>query len=142
MFITSNAQLLSTPAEKIRPRAAPPAVAGIKLTDNATVIEAAFVDMQDAEVATCRTADDGMLYPTQTSLKVTRGDVFPPKGRATRDVRCHRFLKGEDVLTLARVCPAVHWRPVRQVNRSTCPRLTIAATDLVNRSSTEIAALA
>ncbi len=106
VFITSNAQLLSTPAEKIRPQGRTAGgVAGIKLTDNATVIEAAFVDMQDAEVATVAAADDGMLYPTQTSLKVTRGDVFPPKGRATQGVRCHRFLKGEDVLTLARVCP-------------------------------------
>ena len=106
VFISSNAQLLATPAAKIRPQGRTAGgVAGIKLTDNATVIEAAFVDMQNAEVATVAAADDGMLYPTQTSSKVTRGDVFPSKGRATQGVRCHRFLKGEDVLTLARVCP-------------------------------------
>lgn len=28
-------------------------------------------------------------------------DEFPPKGRATGGVRAQRFLKGEDVLTLA-----------------------------------------
>jgi DNA gyrase subunit A len=32
---------------------------------------------------------------------VTPFAEYPPKGRATGGVRCHRFLKGEDVLVLA-----------------------------------------
>jgi DNA gyrase subunit A len=35
------------------------------------------------------------------SLKVTPYSEYPPKGRATGGVRCHRFLKGEDTLVLA-----------------------------------------
>jgi DNA gyrase subunit A len=35
------------------------------------------------------------------SVKVSPYDEFPPKGRATGGVRCHRFLKGEDTLILA-----------------------------------------
>ena len=35
------------------------------------------------------------------SLKVTPYAEYPPKGRATGGVRCHRFLRGEDTLVLA-----------------------------------------
>ncbi len=108
VFIASNAQLLRTPAGKIRPQGrVAGGVAGMKLADGASVIEAAFTALDTAEVVTVAAADDGMLYPTQTSLKVTKGEVFPEKGRATQGVRCHRFLKGEDALALARVCPGV-----------------------------------
>jgi DNA gyrase subunit A len=34
-------------------------------------------------------------------VKVTPYAQYPAKGRATGGVRCHRFLKGEDVLVLA-----------------------------------------
>ncbi|MDO5048444.1 MAG: DNA topoisomerase IV subunit A [Actinomycetaceae bacterium] len=106
VFVSSNAQLLVTHADKIRPQGrVAGGVAGMKLADDARVIEAAFVKMTEAEVVTVAGADDGMLYPTQTSFKVTRGEVFPFKGRATQGVRCHRFLKGEDGLILAKVSP-------------------------------------
>jgi DNA gyrase subunit A len=35
------------------------------------------------------------------TVKVSPYGEYPPKGRATGGVRCHRFLKGEDVLVLA-----------------------------------------
>jgi DNA gyrase subunit A len=35
------------------------------------------------------------------TVKVSPYADYPPKGRATGGVRCHRFLKGEDVLVLA-----------------------------------------
>ena len=34
-------------------------------------------------------------------MKVTPFSEYPPKGRATGGVRCHRFLKGEDTLVFA-----------------------------------------
>ena len=40
------------------------------------------------------------------SVKVSPYAEFPPKGRATGGVRCHRFLKGEDALILAWAGPA------------------------------------
>lgn len=105
VFVSSNAQLLRTPAARIRPQGrVAGGVAGMKLADDAQVIEAAFTTLDDAEVVTVAGTDDG-LYPNQTSFKVTKGDVFPEKGRATQGVRCQRFLKGEDTLLLARVCP-------------------------------------
>ena len=39
------------------------------------------------------------------AVKVTPLAEYPGKGRATGGVRCHRFLKGEDVLLLAWVGP-------------------------------------
>src|ERR1019366_6025756 len=38
---------------------------------------------------------------TAATVKVTPYAEFPAKGRATGGVRCHRFLKGADVLVLA-----------------------------------------
>ena len=35
------------------------------------------------------------------TVKVTPLHEYPPKGRATGGVRCHRFLRGEDVLVMA-----------------------------------------
>jgi len=35
------------------------------------------------------------------AVKVTPFTEYPPKGRATGGVRCHRFLKGEDTLVFA-----------------------------------------
>ncbi len=35
------------------------------------------------------------------TVKVSPYSEFPPKGRATGGVRCHRFLRGEDTLVLA-----------------------------------------
>lgn len=39
------------------------------------------------------------------TAKVTPYALYPGKGRATGGVRAHRFLRGEDVLTLAWVGP-------------------------------------
>ena len=40
------------------------------------------------------------------SVKVTPLHEYPSKGRATGGVRCHRFLKGEDMLVMAWARPA------------------------------------
>jgi DNA gyrase subunit A len=40
------------------------------------------------------------------SVKVTPYSEYPGKGRGTGGVRCHRFLRGEDVLMLAWAGPA------------------------------------
>lgn len=106
VIITSDAQLLRTPAAKIRPQGRTAGgVAGMSLGAGAQVIEAAFVDLDNAEVVTVATSDPGLFDAIQTSVKVTSGSVFPSKGRATMGVRCHRFLKGEEQLAIARVCP-------------------------------------
>jgi DNA gyrase subunit A len=58
------------------------------------------------------------LPGTETgSAKVTPFTEYPPKGRATGGVRCHRFFKGEDTLVLAWVGAA----PARAAAASGAP---------------------
>ena len=45
------------------------------------------------------------MPPVPGAVKVTSFAEYPGKGRATGGVRCHRFLKGEDVLLFGWVGP-------------------------------------
>ncbi|MDT3767741.1 DNA topoisomerase IV subunit A [Gleimia hominis] len=103
VMITSDAQLLRTPAAKIRPQGqVSGGVAGMSVSADAQVIAAGFVNMDEAQIVTVATSDAGLLEDAmQSSVKVTPGAVFPTKGRATKGVRAHRFLKSETALCLA-----------------------------------------
>ena len=87
---------------------------GIRLAARASVIWFGAVDpaagVQDAAsdgpasgpvVVTVAGAAGALPGTMAATVKVTPFAEFPPKGRATGGVRCHRFLKGEDVLVLA-----------------------------------------
>ncbi len=114
-FITSDAQLLRFPASSVRPQGrAAGGMTGIRLAPLAKVIWFGAVDpaagVQDAAaggpaagpvVVTVAGAADALPGTSAATVKVTPFAEFPPKGRATGGVRCHRFLKGEDVLVLA-----------------------------------------
>ncbi|WP_405984545.1 DNA topoisomerase (ATP-hydrolyzing) subunit A [Streptomyces sp. NBC_00872] len=102
VFITSDAQLLRYQASQVRPQGRPAGgMAGVKLTDDATVISFTAVDPAvDALVFTV-TGSHGTLDDSVRTAKLTPFDQYPRKGRATGGVRCHRFLKGEDMLVLA-----------------------------------------
>ncbi|MDN3292667.1 DNA topoisomerase IV subunit A [Streptomyces ficellus] len=103
VFITSDAQLLRYPASQVRPQGRPAGgMAGVKLAAGAEVISFTVVDpAQDAVVFTVAGSTGTLEGPAGTSAKLTPFDQYPRKGRATGGVRCHRFLKGEDVLVLA-----------------------------------------
>ncbi|MCX5375397.1 DNA topoisomerase (ATP-hydrolyzing) subunit A [Streptomyces sp. NBC_00091] len=102
VFITDDAQLLRYPAGQVRPQGRPAGgMAGIKLSENAKVIHFSAVDpARDAMVFTVA-GSHGTLDDSVRSGKLTPFDQYPRKGRATGGVRCQRFLKGEDTLTLA-----------------------------------------
>jgi len=114
-FITSDAQLLRFPASSVRPQGrAAAGMAGVRLAPRASVIWFGAVDpaagVQDAAaggpasgpvVVTVAGAAGALPGTTAATVKVTPFAEFPPKGRATGGVRCHRFLKGEDALVLA-----------------------------------------
>jgi DNA gyrase subunit A len=114
-FITSDAQLLRFPASAVRPQGrAATGMAGIRLSPGASVIWFGAVDpaagVQDAAsngpaagpvVVTVAGAAGALPGTTAATVKVTPFAEFPPKGRATGGVRCHRFLRGEDILVLA-----------------------------------------
>jgi DNA gyrase subunit A len=114
-FITSDAQLLRFPASSVRPQGrAAAGMAGVRLAPRASVIWFGAVDpaagVQDAAadgpavgpVVVTVAGTAGALPGTMAAtVKVTPFAEFPPKGRATGGVRCHRLLKGEDALVLA-----------------------------------------
>ncbi len=80
-FVTSDAQLLHFGADGVRPQdpAAP----------------------EGSVVVTVSGASSALAGTDAGAVKVTPFSEYPPKGRATGGVRCHRFLKGEDALVLA-----------------------------------------
>jgi DNA gyrase subunit A len=55
----------------------------------------------DAVVVTVAGSSHALPGTAAATVKVTPYAEYPAKGRATGGVRCHRFLKGEDMLVLA-----------------------------------------
>ncbi|CAN5137248.1 DNA topoisomerase IV subunit A [soil metagenome] len=103
VFITSDAQLLRYSAELVRPQGrSGGGIAGIKLAAGATAVSFGSVaDAARAVVVTVAGARSALPGTQPGAAKVTPLEVYPPKGRATGGVRCHRLLKGEDALLLA-----------------------------------------
>jgi DNA gyrase subunit A len=121
VFITSDAQLLRFGASAVRPQGrAAGGMAGIRLTAGASVVWFGAVDAAAAEgtpvgppgsyspavVVTVAGSAGALPGAAAESVKVTPLHEYPPKGRATGGVRCHRFLKGEDLLVMAWAGPA------------------------------------
>ncbi|CAL9412157.1 DNA gyrase/topoisomerase IV subunit A [Streptomyces sp. enrichment culture] len=108
VFITDDAQLLRYPAAQVRPQGRPAGgMTGIKLGEGAKVISFTAVDpAADAVVFTVAGSRGTLDDSVQTTAKLTPFDQYPRKGRATGGVRCQRFLKGEDCLSLAWAGPA------------------------------------
>ncbi len=105
VFIASDAQMLRFPASVVRPQGrSAGGMAGIRLTGRASVVWFGAVDPaapSGAVVVTVAGRDGALPGTGASSVKVSDYTEFPAKGRATGGVRCHRFLKGEDALTLA-----------------------------------------
>jgi DNA gyrase subunit A len=108
-FVTSDAQLLHFPADAVRPQGrAGGGVAGVRLAPKAQVVffGALDPDAPDPVVVTVAGSAGALPGTEAGTVKVTPFGDYPGKGRATGGVRCHRFLKGEDVLQLAWIGPA------------------------------------
>lgn len=104
VMVTSDAQLLRTQAVKIRPQGrVAGGVVGMVIGQGAKLLDANFVPSAGAQVVTVAATGDGLFGLMQSSVKVSDLDIYPLKGRATQGVRCHRFLKSESELVLARV---------------------------------------
>ena len=110
VFITSDAQLLHFAASLVRPQGrAGSGMTGIKLGADAQAIWFGAVRAGAAVVVTVSGSSSSLPGTETGSVKVTPFAEYPPKGRATGGVRCHRFLKGEDTLLLgwAGAAPAI-----------------------------------
>lgn len=91
VFITDTANLLKFAVSTVPVQGRTSAgVAGIKLVKDTKLLDA-FV------------ANEGALLITSTgkTIKATVLSEYPAKGRGTQGVRCHKFLAGEDKLSLA-----------------------------------------
>ncbi|MDR0435342.1 MAG: DNA topoisomerase IV subunit A [Propionibacteriaceae bacterium] len=102
VFITSDAQLLRFPATSVRPQGrAGGGMAGIKLAPKQHVIWFGVVNPTTPGVVVSVSGTATVLPGIQAgNVKVTPFSEYPGKGRATGGVRCHRFLKGEDMLLI------------------------------------------
>ncbi len=103
VFVTTSAQLLRFDASQVRPQGrSAGGMTGIKLAADDTVLHfGALVPDDDAVVVTVAGSSAALPGTDTGSGKVTPFGEYPAKGRATGGVRCHRFLRGEDVLLLA-----------------------------------------
>jgi len=111
VFITTDGQLLRFGAAAVRPQGrAAAGMAGVRLAARASVLwfgavspGAAPGDTDSVAPVVVTASGNSRTLPGTGSVavKVTPYAEFPAKGRATGGVRCHRFLKGEDVLVLA-----------------------------------------
>ena len=121
VFITSDAQLLRFTASSVRPQGrAAGGMAGIRLAAGASVVWFGAVDADAAAgtpsgppgsyspavVVTVAGSAAALPGTRAGSVKVSPLHEFPGKGRATAGVRCHRLLKGEDMLVMAWAGPA------------------------------------
>lgn len=109
-FVTSDAQLLHYGADLVRPQGrSGGGMAGIRVAPGHRVVWFGVLppDLPDGAVLVSASGSATALPGTEPgSVKVTEFGEYPPKGRATGGVRCHRFLKGEDTLVFAWVGPA------------------------------------
>lgn len=106
-FITNDAQLLRFPASAVRaqgPNAG--GMTGIGLTEGHEVISFHTAYSEDAQVVTVSSSSSALSGVGPGRAKRTPLGAFPPKGRATKGVRAHTFLKGEDILITAAVAMA------------------------------------
>jgi DNA gyrase subunit A len=105
VFVASDAQLLRFPASAVRPQGrSAGGMAGIRLAPGASVVWFGAVDPAPpagAVVVTVAGSAGALPGTAAGTVKVSPYGEFPPKGRATGGVRCHRFLRGEDTLILA-----------------------------------------
>jgi DNA gyrase subunit A len=114
VFITTDAQLLHFPASSVRPQGRPAGgMAGVRLSPGAGVVSFGVVPAASAAgtsapavVVTVAGSASALPGTGAGSVKVTPMHEYPPKGRATGGVRCHRFLRGEDALVLSWAGPS------------------------------------
>jgi DNA gyrase subunit A len=101
-FITSDAQLLHFGADAVRPQGrSGGGIAGVRVAAGQSAVSFGAVDPDGAVVVTVSGSSTALPGTEPGAVKVTPFSEYPPKGRATGGVRCHRFLKGEDALVFA-----------------------------------------
>jgi DNA gyrase subunit A len=126
-FVTSEGQLLHFGADQVRPQGrSGGGIAGVKLPAGARVVSFTALEPDGSVVVTVSGSSSALPGTEAGSVKVTPFSEYPPKGRATGGVRCHRFLRGEDEVVFAWAGPG----PARAAADSGAP---VDLPDPVNR---------
>jgi DNA gyrase subunit A len=103
-FITEQAQLLRFPSEAVRPQgSAAGGMAGITLPEATRVVGFGTAPDETWQVVTVSSSTQALSGVDAGRAKISPLAEFPSKGRGTGGVRCHAFLKGEDMLSHAGV---------------------------------------
>ena len=101
VFVSSDSSFLKIEAEKVRPQGRTGGgMAGIGLEDGQHVVGFGVVRKDDL--------DAKLVTYTGVSVKTTPLGEYPTKGRATKGMRSHRFLKGEEKLVSVAVGSNTH----------------------------------
>ncbi|MEZ5092460.1 DNA topoisomerase (ATP-hydrolyzing) subunit A [Nocardioides sp.] len=101
-FLTSDAQLLHFSAGLVRPQGrGGGGMAGVRVATGQRVTWFGALDPATSVVVTASGSSTALPGTEPGSVKVSPFTEYPPKGRGTGGVRCHRFLKGEDTLVFA-----------------------------------------
>ncbi|HYO32339.1 MAG TPA: DNA topoisomerase IV subunit A [Nocardioidaceae bacterium] len=103
VFVSSDAQLLRFPAAAVRPQGrSGGGIVGVRLSPGCRVVSFGSVDPALDNVVVTVAGSSAALPGTEAgTVKVSDLREYPRKGRGTGGVRCHRFLRGEDQLTVA-----------------------------------------
>jgi DNA gyrase subunit A len=103
VFVSSDAQLLRFPAAAVRPQGrSGGGIVGVRLSPGCRVVSFGSVDPAlDNVVVTVAGSSSALPGTEPGTVKVSELGEYPRKGRGTSGVRCHRFLRGEDQLTVA-----------------------------------------
>lgn len=103
-FVTDHAQLLRFAADQVRPQG-PGAggMAGINVPDHASVVAFGTAADDTWQVVTVSSSTEALSGVDSGRAKVSPLSEFPQKGRGTGGVRCHGFLKTENIISFAGV---------------------------------------
>ncbi|GAA1822425.1 DNA gyrase/topoisomerase IV subunit A [Nesterenkonia flava] len=128
VFVSRGAQLLRYDAALVRPQGRTGSgVAGMKLSEDDAVIGFSVIPAAAAEqeagavVVTVAAGSEALEGLEAGSIKVSDLSEFPSKGRATGGVRAHRFLRGEDHLSLGRAVLAPPMAAAKNGSARTVP---------------------
>lgn len=99
-FLKSSSNLLSFPADKVRPQGlSGGGMAGVKIADGERVLDFSVISHEERSTATVVTVSNAGNGKTGVY------SMYPQKGRATGGVRTQAFLKGDTELQFGQVLP-------------------------------------
>ena len=100
-FVTSVGNILLFAADAVRPQGLPAAgMAGVSISEGKAIYFGPVVE--SGHLITAANSSQALAKSDGGSVKLTPMKAYPKQGRASKGVRCHKFLKSEDQLYFAK----------------------------------------